>query len=344
MMESDDFDQLDRQLVHALQLDARLPFSRIAEVLGVSDQTVARRYTRLLTAGRLRTMGLTDPVALGEDRWLVRVQCSPDAASAVAEALARRDDTSWVNLTSGGTEITCCVRSAPGDDEHALLLQRLPRTPSVIGVTAQCVMHTFFGGSLSLFSKSSTLSREQIERLGPPPAVRAASGPVRLDDGDRRMLAVLLQDGRAPLTELAEATGWSQSTVRRRMAELRECGALYLDVDFGHEIFGTASRAMLWLSVAPSELAATGQALADHPEVAYVCATTGRTNLHAVVLCRDTPAVYTYLTTRIASLPAIRQVETAPIIRSVKGAGPLVRPALTRSAAGRVSPAAGGRR
>ena len=344
MMESHGYDELDRQLVSALQLDARLPFSRIAEVLGVSDQTVARRYTRLRTLGRLRTMGLTDPVALGEDRWLVRVQCSPDAASAVAEALARRDDTSWVNLTSGGTEITCCVRSAPGDDEHALLLQRLPRTPSVIGVTAQCVMHTFFGGSLSPLSKFNTLTQEQLESLSPPPPTRTAPTPVRLDEDDRRLLAVLFQDGRAPLTELAAATGWSQSTVRRRMAELRDCGTLYLDVDFGHEIFGTASQAMLWLSVAPSELAATGRALAEHPEVAYACATTGRTNLHAVVLCRDTPAVYTYLTTRIASLPAVKQVETAPIVRLVKGAGPLVRTSLGRSAAGRVSPAAGGRR
>ena len=37
-------DQLDRQLVRALQLDPRAPFSLIAEVLGVSEQTVARRY------------------------------------------------------------------------------------------------------------------------------------------------------------------------------------------------------------------------------------------------------------------------------------------------------------
>ena len=50
-MRSDSFDPLDRQLVHALQLDPRAPFSRVAAVLGVSDQTVARRYSRLRTDG-----------------------------------------------------------------------------------------------------------------------------------------------------------------------------------------------------------------------------------------------------------------------------------------------------
>ncbi|WP_220448360.1 AsnC family protein [Nonomuraea diastatica] len=41
--------------------NARAPFSRISEVLGVSDQTVARRYTRLRSSGALRVRGLTNP-------------------------------------------------------------------------------------------------------------------------------------------------------------------------------------------------------------------------------------------------------------------------------------------
>ncbi|QMU78543.1 AsnC family transcriptional regulator [Streptacidiphilus sp. PB12-B1b] len=340
-MRSDSFDELDRQLVNALQLDPRIPFSRLASVLGVSDQTVARRYSRLRTEGLIRVLGLTDPEVLGEDRWMVRVQCTPDAASAIAEALARRDDTTWVSLNSGGTEISCVARAGVDQEEHALLLQRLPRTPSVVGVTAHCVMHTFFGGAMSLVTKWDTLAPEQVALLTPPPPSRGAERPVRLDEGDKRLLAVLAQDGRASLGELAAATGWSQSTVRRRMAELHDSGALYFDMEFERRIFDLTARALLWLSVAPAELAATGEALAEHPEVAYACATTGATNVHAVVFAPDTTSLYTYLTTRIASLPAIRQVETTPIMRQVKGASPL--PARPLRAA-RLSPAAAARR
>ena len=317
----DNFDLIDRQLLHALQLDPRAPFSRIAAALGVSDQTVARRYSRLRTEGLVQVLGLVDPAALGEDRWLVRVQCTPDASPAVAEALARREDTVWVSLNSGGTEISCVTRSGLDQNEHALLLQKLPRTPSVVGVTALCVLHVFFGGRMSLVTKWDVLSEEQAALLEQHrPA--AGSGPVRLDEGDQRMLDVLARDGRAGLVELAAATGWSQSTVRRRMAELQDSGALYFDLEFDQRIFDLTARALLWLSVAPAELAATGLALAEHPEVAYACATTGPTNLHAVVFAADTPALYTYLTTRIASLPGIRHVETTPIMRKVKGAGP----------------------
>ncbi|MCX4747893.1 Lrp/AsnC family transcriptional regulator [Kitasatospora sp. NBC_01287] len=326
-MDLDTFDDLDRQLVHALQLNARAPFSRIAAVLGVSDQTVARRYTRLRGAGWIRVLGLTDPEALGEVRWHVRVQCTPDAAGTVAEALARREDTVWVLLSSGGTEINCSTRAHPAQPDHSLLLQRLPRTPSVVGVTAHCVMHTFFGGSLSLVMKSGSLTAEQVAALGPGAPVERPSGPPPvLDEADRLLLDALALDGRAPLAELAGATGWSASTVRRRMDELEACGVLYFDLDVDWRIFGVYTATTLWLSVAPAELAATGAALATHPEVAYACATTGPTNLHAAVLTKDIQSLYTYLTTRIASLPAVRQVETAPTMRVVKGPGPFPLP------------------
>ncbi|WP_242582255.1 Lrp/AsnC family transcriptional regulator [Streptomyces sp. MST-110588] len=371
-MKTDGFDALDRGLVHALQIDGRAPFSKIAEVLGVSDQTVARRYTRLRTAGVIKVLGLSDPRALGEVEWLVRIQSTPDTALAIAEALARRTDTAWVSLMSGGTEISALCRAASSRDSDALLLQKLPRTPSVVGVTAHCMLHEFFGGPQNMVVKSGALTEAQVERLRPSSSVRRTNGhaspagrsapavtadatvptdlavsatpidpaasaapigppdliappdPVQLGDADRRLLDALAQDGRTPLAELAAVTGWSLSTVRRRLAELRADGVLYFDVDYDLRLFGLGVTVALWLSVTPAELAATGEALAEHPEVAFACATTGPNNLFATVLCPDVRSLYTYLTTRISVLPAVRTMESAPLIRRVKGPGPMV--------------------
>ncbi|MFG2826535.1 Lrp/AsnC family transcriptional regulator [Streptomyces sp. NPDC048434] len=327
------FDALDHRLVHALQLDGRAPFSRIAAVLGVSDQTVARRYTRHRTTGALKVLGLADAQALGEITWMVRVQCTPDAAVSVAEALARRSDTSWVSLMSGGTEIAAVCRAPSSDHSDALLLQKLPRTPSVVGVTAHCLLHEFFGGPQGLISKSGALTDAQIAELSPQPSNPPAA-PVTLTDADRRLFDALGRDGRTPLGELAAVTGWSPSTVRRRLAELRADGVLYYDVDYDLRQFGYGVMVALWLSVAPAELAAAGEALAAHPEVAFACATTGPNNLFASVLCPSVGALYTYLTTRVAALPGIRAMESAPRIRHLKGPGPLVT----------TSPAGSGRR
>ncbi|MFB7502947.1 Lrp/AsnC family transcriptional regulator [Streptomyces broussonetiae] len=77
---------------------------------------------------------------------------------------------------------------------------------------------------------------------------------------------------------------------------------------------------MLRLSAAPAHLEEAGQALAGHPEIALAAATTGPANLYASVVCTDQREPYRYLTTRIAALPAITHLETAPVIRTVKKA------------------------
>ena len=128
------------------------------------------------------------------------------------------------------------------------------------------------------------------------------------------------RDGRASYAELAHATHWHESTVRRRVSELRAAGVLYLDVDVEEAAFGIGTRAHLWMSVAPARLAAVGEALARHPEIPFVAATSGASNLIASVLCRDDEALYRYLTERIASLDGVNAVEVAPIIRTAKRA------------------------
>jgi hypothetical protein len=106
--------------------------------------------------------------------------------------------------------------------------------------------------------------------------------------------------------------------VRRLLAQLRANGAVFLDTTYDYRIFDLSTRVMLWASVAPAELDSAGLALARHPEVAFACATTGPTNLLAILLCKDIHSFYTYLTTRVAAL-GVRQVETSPIMRSLKG-------------------------
>jgi DNA-binding Lrp family transcriptional regulator len=323
-VKSSTFDALDRRILHALQLDGRIAFSRVAEVLGVSDQTISRRYTRLRTAGHLRVIASVDHTLMGEVMWLVRVQCRPDGVEKLGRTLAMRDDTAWVNMSSGGTEISCSTWAPAGlEVEPSLLLARLPHTPSVVGMSAHCVMHRFFGGSLGLTLKSGALTPEEVHALQPDPVqghgtAPGEQDPIVLDDADRRMLAVLGRDGRADLAELAAVTGWSQSTVRRRLNYLRGTGAVFLDVEYDYRLYGLATRVMLWASVPPAQLESAGRALAEHPEVAYACATTGATNLHAVLLCRDIHSLYTYLTTRVADL-GVRHVETSPIMRALKG-------------------------
>ncbi|MET0132759.1 MAG: Lrp/AsnC family transcriptional regulator [Kibdelosporangium sp.] len=316
-------DDLDRRLIHALAIDGRASFSRIAEVIGVSDQTIARRYRRLRATGAARVVGHSYAYRVGDVRWYMRLRCTPDAVLPIANALAKRPDTFWVHVVSGGTEINCVTQARSSDDSDELLLQKLPRTPQILDVTAHNLLHTFFGGEVEHPGLIDSLTHPQAEALRPP---RCTPRTVTLDDADHRMIDALGEDGRAGYATLAAASGWSESTVKRRLDYLRHAGVVYYDVDVDTKSLGFLSEARLWMSVLPSQLVAVGEALAKHPEVAFAAAVTGPTNLVASVVCKDIRALYSYLTERIGALTAIRQIETAPIIRTVKRGRTIVNP------------------
>ena len=292
-----------------------MPFSRIASVIGVSDQTVARRYTRLRAEGSLRIWGLADPTRLGHVEWVVRIRCTPDSAADVATALARRSDTSWISRTSGGTELVCVTQAPTPADE--LLLKSLPRTAKILDVTAHCLLHAFGGRAGGVVTKLDALSPDQVGRLRPPAPDLAR--PVELDDLDHQILALLRADGRAPVNRLATETGVSYSTVQRRIAELRDTGVLYFDVDTERARLGLPIRTLLWLTVTPARIEATGTALAAHSEVAFAAAITGNRNLYASVATSSIAGVYTYLTDTVATLPDVQRLESSLVLHTVKG-------------------------
>ncbi|GHD56729.1 AsnC family transcriptional regulator [Streptomyces goshikiensis] len=317
-------DSLDRQLIEGLMIDGRVPLRRLAEVLGVSDQTVVRRYRRMRAAGLVRVVGLPLGRRVGLFESWLRVQCMPDATLAVAEALARRPDIAWVKLGSGGTEIHCMTKARTRRDRDVLLLDKLPRTRRVTGVSAHTILRTFSGGpdrwfGLDALGPEQTAALERPAPQGPPPTERYS-----LDDAELAMLAVLGRDGRAGFPELAGASGLSESTARRRLDRLRELGAVYFDVELVPTALGYEAEATLLLTAEPARLAQVGAALGGHPEVPFAAVVTGAANVMAVVVCRDTEALYTYLTERVGAVEGVRQVEVIPTLRSVKRAGMFV--------------------
>lgn len=317
-------DDIDRALVHALHLDGRVPFSRVGAVLGVSPQTIARRYQRLRAESSLRVVGLPRLEVTGGAQWMLRLVASPASAQNLAHALVRRPDTSWVYLTSGGTEIVALAQADADATDHALLLRDIPRRSGITQVSAHLLLRTYRGGPSVWQGMADALSPDQQEQLrGPRSPSEAVDVP--LEETDRRLLSALALDGRATHTELGAAAGCSAVTAARRLAELRDRGVVYFDVEFETSQLGAPTKALLWMSVPPARLAQVASALAEHRELAFVAVTTGRTNLVANALCDGPAELHDYLTVRLGELDAIQVIESAPVLRTLKASSPVAR-------------------
>jgi DNA-binding Lrp family transcriptional regulator len=312
-----ELDVLDRRLLHALGINGCASFRLIASAIGTTEQTAARRYRRLRDSGVVRVlmMPAPDPADSGQ---LVRLEVQPQAVRAVADALARRPDVSWLRLMNAGAEILFGVRARTSAERDSLLLDQLPRTGRVVRTTVYSVLHQFrTEGEADWSGFPDQLDHEQRRHL----SAEAPTRPLmRTNAADQPMVDALAVDGRSTYARLARVSGLSESAAARRLELLVSSGALYGDVDIAPETLGYPAGATVYLEVTPSRVPAVGKLLAAHSQTAFVAAVGGSANMVAAIRCRDVTEIYEYVTVTFGRVNGIEHVEVSTVSRTLKHA------------------------
>lgn len=243
-----EIDTTDRDLLRALDARPTASMRELAEEIGSSERTVARRYRRLRDAGIVAIRGRTLPGIGGGHVWLSRVRIDPPAAPRVARELSHWDTSRWVRLSTDRTELTCGL-VLPADRLH--VLDTLSNVPGL----------------------RSLRHHELLEVYTREPAAAASLDPV--DPVDREIMAHLAQDGRATAAQIARALGRDASTVSRRRQRLVESGLIYFEADIHPAALSTSADAMVWLGVAPGHIREVGHRLRSLGGCRFAAACTG---------------------------------------------------------------------
>jgi Lrp/AsnC family transcriptional regulator for asnA, asnC and gidA len=123
-------DDVSRAIIEQLQEDGRRPYARIAAAVGLSEAAVRQRVQRLLDAGVMQIVAVTDPLQVGFSRQaMVGVRTRGDSR-AVADSLAAFDEVDYVVITAGSVDLL--VEMVCEDDDQ--LLDTVSRIRAVEGV------------------------------------------------------------------------------------------------------------------------------------------------------------------------------------------------------------------
>lgn len=80
-------DDIDKALVEALQHDSRLPYTKLAAEVKLSEAAVRQRVQRLIESGVVQVVAVTDPMTVGYHRMaMVGLRIEGDVR-AIADAL-----------------------------------------------------------------------------------------------------------------------------------------------------------------------------------------------------------------------------------------------------------------
>jgi DNA-binding Lrp family transcriptional regulator len=110
-----------------------------------------------------------------------------------------------------------------------------------------------------------------------------------VDDIDRKILALLVEDGRRTYDDVGRRVSLSAPAVKRRVDRLRDGGALRgFTAVLDHNSLGAATEALVELFYAPGTLLGrVAETLRSHPEVVEAWSVTGDADAIARVRTRD---------------------------------------------------------
>jgi Lrp/AsnC family transcriptional regulator, regulator for asnA, asnC and gidA len=113
-------DDVNKAIIEQLQQDGRRSYAAMAAAVGLSEAAVRQRVQRLLDAGIMQIVAVTDPLRVGFKRQaMIGVRVTGDTRE-VADALAALPEVDYVVITAGSFDLL--LEIVAEDDEHLISL------------------------------------------------------------------------------------------------------------------------------------------------------------------------------------------------------------------------------
>ncbi len=295
---------VEAAVFRALQEDGRVPFTAVADRLGISEAQVRRTVKQLGAKDVMTITAVADPRLLGLESmaWLalsVRLSHIDETAA----ALTALDQVNYVVITTGSSNVMAEV-ACPTTDDLFELVRQVRALPGVLGAES----YPYFKLLRQQFRWVDCDEPPAAGLYEPARAVREATG--ELDDLDRQLVHELQRDGRASFREIGVRLGISERAVSARYARLAEQDLLRVIAVGNPEALGFDGLAFLGITLADgADVEEVSAALGAIPQLSYLVCVSGRFDLMGELVCRDRDHLIETLDRGVGAIGAIAGVD-----------------------------------
>jgi len=133
-----------------------------------------------------------------------------------------------------------------------------------------------------------------------------------LDDIDRRIVALLLEDGRSSAAEITRRLGVdvSERSVRYRIDRLRRVGVMRVSAVVNPQALGYEVTGDVQVEVAPGKLRQVAEQVARFPNVSYVAASAGEVDLSVQVYAHDNQELMRFVDEVLGHIDGVTRTRT----------------------------------
>lgn len=125
-------DATDQLIIEQLQRDGRMPYTKLATAVGLSEAAARQRVQRLIDTGAIQVVAVTNPLVVGRRRMaLIGIRTS-GSTDAIAESLRDIEEIEYLVVAAGAMDFLAEV--VVRDEAELLRVTNLVRSiPGVVG-------------------------------------------------------------------------------------------------------------------------------------------------------------------------------------------------------------------
>lgn len=312
--------ELDLSIVNALQISPRAEWSRVADALGLSGPTVARRWDALAKDGLAWITPAPGPRYLSAG-WSAFIHLSsvPAEHESLIRSLCAEPAFGTVSLVSGSHDLFVDCFASSHDQLMGIVTGAFAGLP---GVTSRVVVFVTELYRQASDWRSGTLEPGKARLLvsGPRPTP-SVFAPDRLDAA---LLEELARDGRASWAELGAACKVSPQTARRRVERFLAAGYMALRCDTSIDAQQGQREVSLVLNVPATQVDTVGRYFAGLQNCRVSAQVLGAQNLVVTLWVRDYLEVQKHEKELATLAPGSTVVTRQAVIRTYKRLGHLL--------------------
>jgi Lrp/AsnC family transcriptional regulator for asnA, asnC and gidA len=137
-----------------------------------------------------------------------------------------------------------------------------------------------------------------------------------IDNLDREIVNLLMDDGRLPCAKIARSLGVSERVVRYRIGRMLRNRIIRVCAIANPKVLGFPVTADVFLEVEPGRIPEVARHMAQYECVTYVACSTGDRDISIQVVARDNAELYHFVAEVVGKVPGVRRTTTilVPVI------------------------------
>lgn len=301
-------DELDQKLLNELQRQGFQKNRSLASLLGVGERTVYRRISAMRSEGIIKIIALPDFVSFGYKAWAkVGIKAEPRYLPRVARQLVDSPSIYFVAYVYGTFDIIIAVHFSDIDSLTYFVNSELTKIDGILStetmvLTSPRKYYNFFWPK-PLYKKTED-GWQHYSDTG------TSYERYQIDDVDRRILSILMEDGLTRPATIKSRLGMSESTIRKHMKEMLSNGVFRIIVVPNPEVLEYE----VWATMGITINNRSGHEILDdivkHPEVYLASVSIGRFNIIIATRFHTIDFLNQFVTVELPAIEGVSYVET----------------------------------